>query len=309
MGTLLLGLAWLMCPRPARMPDGIQVHRADAPALYALLDEVADNLGASRAHVVVVDPAANASVTVVGVRRRTVLTIGLGLWDPLTPQQRVALLGHEFGHLVNGDSRHGPFIGSACKALAQWYYLLRPSRDTRGMGPVEYVSRLFLFPPAYAALLLLYVLDHLTLRTSQQAEYLADDFAARTGSSAAAMELMDRLLLADAFQFWLERQSVSARTTHQGTRGPGEPDEAVWERLAAYVASIPSHEVERRRRVSVLTAHAQNSTHPPTHLRRAALASREHRDAAIVLDVARAKEIDAGLAPARRELGRKVLRG
>lgn len=123
------------------------------------------------------------------------------------------------------------------------------------------------------------------------------------------MELMDRLLLADAVQFWLHRQSVSARTTHRGTRGPGEPDEAVWERLAAYVASIPSHEVERRRRVSVLTAHAKDGTHPPTHLRRAALASREHREAAIVLDVARAKEVDTALDTARRTFGRKVLRG
>ncbi|MFD3457022.1 M48 family metalloprotease [Streptomyces sp. NPDC058691] len=309
LGALLLGLAWLMRPRLNRVPrDGVRVGRGDAPALYGLLDEVADALGAPRADVVVVDGEANASVMVAGFRRRAVLTIGLGLWEPLTPQQRIAVLGHEFGHLVNGDARQGLFVGSACRALAQWYVLLRPDDDTRGLGLIETVARLAMYPPAYAALLLLRLLEHLTLRASQQAEYLADDFAARTGSSAAAMDLMDALLLVDAASFWLHRQGVSARTVHRGTGGR-EPDEAVWERLREYMASIPPHEVERRRRLSVLTAHMEDSTHPPTHLRRAALAVRELRQADVVIDVARAKEIDAGLAPARRELGRKVLRG
>ncbi|WP_405764299.1 hypothetical protein OG539_03605 [Actinacidiphila glaucinigra] len=75
------------------------------------------------------------------------------------------------------------------------------------------------------------------------------------------------------------------------------------------MASIPEHEIERRRRVSVLTAHAEDQTHPPTHLRRAAVERREHHAAAIVLDVARNKEVEAALDPARRRPGRQFLRG
>jgi Zn-dependent protease with chaperone function len=313
LGVLLLGLAWLIRPRLGRVPrHGVVVPRAEAPALYALLDEVAGALGAPRADVVVVDREVNASVRVVGVRRRTVLTIGLGLWEPLTPQQRVGLLGHEFGHLVNGDTRHGLFIRSALHALVRWYVLLRPEDDSSGLGLIGSAARLLMFLPACAVLLPLRVLEHLTLRASQQAEYLADDLDARIGSTQAAVEGMDMFLLADAIEFWLDQQAVTARTVHRGTRGTGaaqEPDEAVWERLKEYVASIPAHEVERRRRLSALTAHAKDSTHPPTHLRRAALERREPRQAAIVLDVARAKEADAGLDRARRELGRELLRG
>ncbi|MFG2303292.1 M48 family metalloprotease [Actinacidiphila glaucinigra] len=311
LGTLLLGLAWLMRPRLGRLRrHGVRLERADAPALYALLDEVADTLGAPRADVVVVDADVNASVSVFGLRRRRMLVLGLGLWEALTPQQRVGLLGHEFGHLVNGDTSEMLVIGSAYRTLIEWYVLLRPQSGTSGLGLVETAARLLMFVPASAVLLLLHALAQLTLRARQQAEYLADDLEARIGSTEAAIGGMDVLLLADAIAFWLDQQYVTAGTVHRATRGAGrEPDEAVWERLKEYVASIPGHELERRRRVSVLTAHAEDQTHPPTHLRRAAVERREHHAAAIVLDVAWNKEVDAELDPARRSLGREVLRG
>ncbi|MFF7215169.1 M48 family metallopeptidase [Streptomyces sp. NPDC008238] len=311
LGALLLGLAWLMRPRLGRMPrHGVHLRRADAPALYELLDEVADTLGAPRADVVVVDAHVNASVEAVGLRRRKVLAIGLGLWEVLTPQQRVGLLGHEFGHFVNGDTSETPVIGSAQRTLVEWYVLLRPRNDSHGLGLVETAARLFMYVPASAVLLLLHVMAHLTLRASQQAEYLANDLAARTGSTDAARGMLDVLLLGDAVSFWLDQQYVTAGTVHRAARGAGrEPDEAVWERLKEYVASIPPHEFERRRRVSALTGHTEDQTHPPTHLRRAAVERREHHPAAVVLDVARNKEVDAALDPARRRLGREVLRG
>ncbi|MDX3234477.1 M48 family metalloprotease [Streptomyces sp. ME03-5709C] len=310
LGVMLLGLAWLMRPRLGRVPrNGVRLQRADAPALYTLLDEVADALGAPRADVVVVVGAFNASVHVAGLRRRKVLTIGLGLWEVLTPQQRVAVLGHEFGHFVNGDTSETLFIGSAQRTLVEWYVLLRPQDDSSGLGLVESAVRLFMFVPTSAVLLTLHVLAHLTLRAGQQAEYLADDLAARVGSTDAARDMLDVLLLGDAVGFWLDQQSVMAGTVHRATRGAGrEPDEAVWERLKEYVASIPAHELERRRRLSALTAHAEDQTHPPTHLRRAAVERREHHPATIVPDVARNKEADAALDPARRRLGREVLR-
>lgn len=257
-----------------------------------------------------VDAEVNASVSVFGVRRRRMLVLGLGLWEALTPQQRVGLLGHEFGHLVNGDTSEMLVIGSAHRTLIEWYVLLRPQSGTSGLGLVETAARLLMFVPASAVLLLLHALAQLTLRARQQAEYLADDLEARIGSTEAAIGGMDVLLLADAIAFWLDQQYVTAGDrAPRNTRRYWEPDEAVWERLKEYVASIPEHEIEWRRRVSVLTAHAEDQTHPPTHLRRAAVERRERHAAAIVLDVARNKEVDAELDPARRSLGREVLRG
>lgn len=55
-------------------------------------------------HAVAVNGETNASVSTYGLRRRRLLTIGLGLWEILGTGQRIALLGHELGHYANGDT-------------------------------------------------------------------------------------------------------------------------------------------------------------------------------------------------------------
>lgn len=69
--------------------------RADAPLLFDSLDRVAAEVGAKPAHGAVADGRWNTSYASVGWRRRLVVTIGLPLWDVLSPDQRVAVLGHE----------------------------------------------------------------------------------------------------------------------------------------------------------------------------------------------------------------------
>jgi Zn-dependent protease with chaperone function len=308
-GCALLGVAWLLRPRLGRLPDDVPVlRRDDAPALFGLIDEVAEELGAPRVDTVVVASGVNASIGRVGPRRRVVLTLGLGLWDVLSPQQRVALLGHELGHLVNGDSRHGFFVGSALRSLAGWFALLRPDSGLKNRGIWDLLFRVVMIPPAWAALMLLRGLEYLTLRASQQAEYLADALAARAGSTAAAAELMDTLLLGDTLESWLSNQRVAALTVRGAGRARQSADDVLWTELTAYAASIPVQERERRRRISGLHAHAQDATHPPTHLRREAVLRREPQDARVVLDAGRAAQTDAGLDAARKTLAREVLR-
>jgi hypothetical protein len=120
-GPLLVGLAWLMRPRLGKAPDEDVVARADAPSLYALADDVAADLGLRRIDVLVVDHRLNASWSVVGLRRRRVLTLGLPLLMLLEPQQRVALVAHELAHERNGDATHGLVVGSSVRALAEFY--------------------------------------------------------------------------------------------------------------------------------------------------------------------------------------------
>ncbi len=85
---LLLGL---------RTPDdgALLLERAEAPALYALVDSVADLVGAPAAARIRVDAGDNASVRLRPLGRRPELTIGLVLWTRLSWDHRVALLGHE----------------------------------------------------------------------------------------------------------------------------------------------------------------------------------------------------------------------
>ncbi|WP_328822533.1 M48 family metalloprotease [Micromonospora rubida] len=82
------------------------------------------------------DGALNAYATAVGPRRRRVLCLGLPLWGSLPAQERVALLGHELGHFVNGDPRRS-LLTPAFTMLGAAADLLRPVRTVSGGGLLE----------------------------------------------------------------------------------------------------------------------------------------------------------------------------
>jgi Zn-dependent protease with chaperone function len=130
LSLLLLAVAFLIRPRFGRMPKGaLLLTRTDAPELYRLLDRVADEVGARRVDVIAIDRFFNASYAAVGLRRRRVVTIGLPLWNALSPEERISVLGHEFGHGVNRDSRHLLVVGTALQTLGRLYALLRRDRE------------------------------------------------------------------------------------------------------------------------------------------------------------------------------------
>jgi hypothetical protein len=125
--AILAVIAFFVAPRLGRLPRGEGIRsRTDAPALFGLLDRVGAEVGARPVHAVVVSGEFNASYGAVGLRRRRVLELGLPLWDALTGQQRVALIGHELAHGVNGDSRHGLIVGTSLSTLARLHHATRP---------------------------------------------------------------------------------------------------------------------------------------------------------------------------------------
>lgn len=306
LGVFLLGLAWVLRPRFARLPDDAPVlHRADAPRLFALIDEVAAVAATPTVDAVVVTAEVNASVSTYGIRQRRLLSLGLGLWEITTPQERVALLGHELGHYAHGDTRHGVVIANALRSLDAWRYLLAPVSDPGGL---ELVLNLVYLPLRTFVVGVMMLLDQLTLRAAQRAEYLADGTAARAGSTEAAVALMDRLLVAGSAELLLLRES----NTGQVRRGGAEREEArrgMWDRLAAHVASIPDSEYERLRRAGARRGHGVDSTHPPTHLRRACLLAAAPAPAKVRVDADLDAAIAAELADAKGEMARQVLRG
>ncbi|GHE37029.1 peptidase, M48 family protein [Streptomyces vinaceus] len=307
-GALMLGLAVVLRPRPARLPKHAPVlYRADAPRLFELIDEVGAAVGTAGVHAVVVTPGANASVTTYGLRGRRVMELGLGLWEVLAPQERVALLGHELGHFAHGDTRRGLVTHGALRALDTWCYVLARTEPT---GLMDRFVNAVTFLPRWAAYGLLVLLDHLTLRASQRAEYLADVSAARAGSTEGTVGLMDRLLIAPVIGSELRRVSVAAqmRGGQAGREAREAAEHGLWERLAAHVAAVPEHEYERLRRVAARRGHQVDSTHPPTHLRRRCAAAGAPCPAQVVWDGARAVAVAAELAPARAAAARRVIR-
>lgn len=172
--------------------------------------------------------------------------------------------------------------------------------------PEMALNVLYLLPYG-AAQGLLMLLDQLTMRAKQRAEYLADAAAARAGSSEAAVALMDRLLVTDSAETLLLRMSNVGQVIRAQDAERREPWRDLWDQLAAHVDSIPEHEYERQRRVGILRGHSVDSTHPPTHLRRACLLARPAVAAAVVTDDERQHALDTELATPRARLARHVL--
>lgn len=306
-GLFLLALGWSLRPRLPRLPEDVPVlHRADAPELFALVDDVAHVVGTRGVDAIAVNARINASVKSYGIRGRRLLTLGLPFWEMLTPQQRIALLGHELGHYSNGDTRHKLVVANADRSLTTWHYYFSPIPDPK---PLEVFVNLLCIPPRWLVLGVLMLLDRLTLRATQRAEYLADRMAARAGSTEAALELMDRLLVADSAVITLQREvSGAALSGPRGARRAEDRADGLWERLAADLASIPEHERERQRRAGALRGHSVDSTHPPTHLRHECLLAGAAVPPAVVADDDRERRIAAELTGARTKVARQILR-
>ncbi|MEU5087359.1 M48 family metallopeptidase [Streptomyces sp. NPDC021356] len=311
LGVVLLAIAVALRPRLSGPPaEGTVLHRADAPELYALIDEVAGVVGTRGVDTITVGKEINASVMSQGVRGRRALTLGLPLWEVLTPQQQVALLGHELGHYGNGDTRHGRVVDTALRSLATWHYYFLPiprPNATEMVVNVVYAVPLLLVQGT------LTLLDHLTLRATQRAEYLADREAARAASTEAAAGLMDQFLVAESVDVFLRRERNNAaltgsRSARRTATASADGTDGLWPRLAAHMASVPEHEYERQRRAGARRGHSVDSTHPPTHLRRACLLAGPPAQAAVLLDDDRLGRITAELTGARAEVARSIVR-
>ncbi|MFD9730024.1 hypothetical protein ACFWXG_40205, partial [Streptomyces sp. NPDC059072] len=74
-------------------------------------------------------------------------------------------------------------------------YFLVPA--TSATNVLTQLLRFLYFLPCWALYGVIHLLDALTMRASQRAEYRADVSAARVGSTEAAVSLMDRMLLCD----------------------------------------------------------------------------------------------------------------
>ncbi len=315
LGVLGIGVSIAVRPRiwrELRTPRAINeaVTRAKAPALFALLDRCAAQLGAKTPDYVLPSGRFNASTSNVGLKRKNVVMLGIPLWELLSGQERIALMGHELGHQVNGDLSRGALVRSARRSIAEWMTILFPGRSARRLrrrkrdfGPLARAAEFAqpvciaaLFGPALLVVLGCHaVLDRLDSSTRNRAEYLADEMGARLGSTAGKIGVLERLTLRESVSYFIQRQR-SARFTG-----------ALWPALHEYLDSVPEH--ERRRRLWLDTAHGASvdSTHPANYLRRRLLAARPQHTATVTADETEWAAIDAELAPYRALVARSLL--
>jgi Zn-dependent protease with chaperone function len=299
-GIGCVALAVLLRPEFGRAdPYADVLTREGAPTLFALLDRVAAEVGAAMPHVVTVSTDFNASAGAVGLRRRRVLTVGLPMWFALPPQQRVALLGHEFGHFVNGDVRRGALTQIAFTSFGKLAMVTAPTAYVRAVGLIDLLANLFA-RLAMRIVSWLFYLAHLVvvligLRSIQRAEYHADELAARVAGTEAAMSLLDLLAAADAM----------ASTMRVAARNGDELTE-----LRARASSVRAKiALQRswRRQLSTREEASLFSSHPPSGLRARLVESRHWQAPAITMSQAESDRIDAELLPTytkrRRDIG------
>lgn len=322
--ALVLGVLTFLAvlPRQAlrRPPRDQGIGREQAPNLYELLDACAAELGCRTPAQVFVDTRYNASTGRSAFRGGPAVTLGMPLWAVLSGQERIALLGHELGHQVNGDPAHGTWAGSARWSLAQWMRVLNPSmssyersrnrymrrvvgrRTGAGMGGIAAllapVVQVIVFLPFYlVALGCSTLLTRLDLRCGQRAEYLADELGARLAGSEAAGGLLGKLALADSVD-WFIRAARNGPGTGRREAAPARPD--LWLRLAQFVDSIPETERQRRRLVDEARNTRTDRTHPANHLRASLMHRRPQLAGVIKLSDDEWARIDAELAPGAR---------
>ncbi|MDR8409848.1 M48 family metalloprotease [Nonomuraea sp. 3-1Str] len=255
-GLVALDLAWLLRPRPAPFPaSAVPLTRSDAPRLYALVDQIGADLGAPRTDLIALSGAVNASFRTYGRRRRHLVEIGYPLWLLLGPQERVALLAHEMAHSSNGDARHGLVVGSALHSLHE-LRLFASFAWRPGDGVSAFITECLhalLGIPVRGVILLQ---ELLLYRSSQHAEYRADEMQARTAGTEAAVSLLDVLTTrAESVGRFLGSSAVAVGTAN------------LWATLRSTVDAVPDAELERRREAARAERTRVDTTHPPTHLR------------------------------------------
>ncbi|MFB9333526.1 M48 family metallopeptidase [Actinoplanes octamycinicus] len=295
-GLVLVLIAVVLRPRLGRLSrlaaGAQQLDRATAPALFDVIERVAGAIGAPIPDVVLLSADRNAFTATIGVRRQRVLCLGAPLWAVLDPQERVALLGHELGHFVNGDVRRGVVTQAAVTTLGQVAYLLAPRG--RRSGFVEMVVDFLARTAARFFLSVHLVLVWISMRDSQRAEYLADEMAARAAGSEAAIRLCDQFLFDEAIDTVVRREARA---------GNGA---AAWRTAAGQARTGLSADVPAYRQLSRRTEASLFASHPPFGLRAGLIAGREAQPAAVVLTEAERARMDDELAAhyerVRREL-------
>lgn len=300
LGVLCLILAWMLRPRFAKMPSQIAAP-SEVPGLYALVNRIADAIGAPPVDAITITPSFNASFAQIGIQRTRVLEIGLPLWEVLADQERIALLGHELAHAINGDSSRGLIVGSALRSLATWHYVLKPDQlwdSAAGLIGVFMVPvNLIMAGVAKGIDWLFSLLIHLLWRDSQRAEYLADYVGATAAGSDAMIRLLNELAIGATFWNTLQRTALAA----------AERTIDFFDELRNQVALVPARERERIRRVMELEQSRLDATHPPTLYRIEMLMAHPIASAKTSLSSEQSAAIDREFAPLRQRTQKELV--
>ena len=289
--------AWLLLPDLPKLPTQ-PLPRNQFPTLYQLTDRITQSLGSSPIDGIVWDIHFNAAFGQFGWKRKKILILGIPLFAILDEQEKVALLSHELAHGVNGDPSRSFFISAAIHSLATWYTIIYPhNRWHMSIGPIAILMFLInLVSLLLAGLIWLwaYILVHLLWRDKQRAEYLADFLAARVSGTDAQLATLEKVHLNETFR-------LSLKIAYLNREGQN-----FFTRFKQRIATVPSRELERIRRVEKLEYARLDATHPPTAQRIEFLKAHYVPETKVVLSLVELTQLEQELTLLQEEMQKEL---
>ena len=276
---LVLRSLWITIPEP----DGKELQRHEAPALFELIAEVSKALNGPKVHHVLVSDEFNASIVQIpqfGMFGwlNNYLVVGLPLMRALSPEEFRAVLAHEFGHL---SGKHGSFSGWIYRVRRSWIEILVRVHEER-----SYAS--FLFEPFlkwYAPYLNAYSFV-LARAQEREADTYALELAGRdtTALALTRLETKQRGLMED---FWPN----FFRGAKDQTLAPRD---AFTQMLGGYEQSIDHTKAQRWLLEALRVPTGYDDTHPALGDRLAAIGiQKEGADVTNLIDaVVKADQIE-----------------
>jgi Zn-dependent protease with chaperone function len=258
---VVLRSLWVKFPAP----EGTRIKRRQAPELFALLDELRQQLKAPRFHRVLIDRDFNAAVSQIprlGMLgwQTNYLLVGLPLMQSLSPEQFRAVLAHEIGHL---SGNHSQFSGWIYRVRLTWARVLDNFEQDGNEWLLWTVNRFLKwyvpFFNAYSFVL------------ARADEYEADRCAANLAGKQNCAEALVamRVKAPQLHNFW---DQVSDRIRQDAT-----PPAAYSELMAALRQPVAKSMTQKALATAFEQATDLTDTHPCLRDRLTALAYRIHR--------------------------------
>lgn len=240
-------------------PKGRPLALAEAPRLFALINEVRDALGAPDCDTVVLTAEVNAAVLdlprLVFFGSRRYLIVGLPLLAILSEPEFRAILAHEFAHL---SRRHGRHRVRAARLQTTWATLAFHVQWTRNWVAFAFVPFFRWYAPRFYAMV-----ENMSRGQELESDRLA---AALAGPEASATALV-RLSLGGAFAQRVVWPGILRDSADRDT----PPEDAVTRLVAGTQGHLDHPDAAGLARMLLESGSMERDSHPSLADRLAAL--------------------------------------
>lgn len=194
-------------------PQGIALHRKEAPVLFAQMDAMRKRMKGPQFHQVLITDDVNAAVVqrpMFGLFgfQRNYLILGLPLMESISPEEMLAVVAHEYGHLAG---LHGRFNAYIYRLRNTWGTIQDMSMQWGGWVGQKLHGLVSWYAPYFNAY---------TFVLARVNEYQADAASAELAGHAAARSALKRVNIASAY-----RERFMEATYKEVSRAPEPPDD------------------------------------------------------------------------------------